>query len=129
LFNVLQKSPIISIDPNYGSIRGVEFSSYLSNIFICITEYNHILIYDLTNDEEMNSIYNCFNEEKLYSLQPELLYTLTSQIDNDIQSTIVSAKLNEKDSKLVATGNTSGVVYVWDFGNLINELSLKVINT
>lgn len=42
-------------------------------------------------------MYNYFNEEKLYSLQPELLYTLTSQIDNDIQSTIVSAKLNEKE--------------------------------
>ncbi|CAH8593001.1 unnamed protein product [Schistosoma haematobium] len=125
LFNVLQKSPLISLDPNYGSILVVEFSSYLSNIFICITEYHHILIYDLTGDEEINLMYNCFNEEKLYSLQPELLYTLTSQIDNDIQSTIVSAILNEKDSKLVATGSTSGIVYVWDFGNLINELSLK----
>ncbi|XP_018651966.1 hypothetical protein Smp_043040 [Schistosoma mansoni] len=129
LYNVLQKSPLLSIDPNNASVRVVEFSSYLPNIFICINEYNHILIYDLTGDEEINPIYKRSNEEKLYSFQPELLYTLTSQVDDDIQSTIVSAKLNEKDSKLVATGNTDGIAYVWDFGNLINELPLKVINT
>ncbi|CAH8516838.1 unnamed protein product [Schistosoma turkestanicum] len=129
LFNILQKSPLISIDPNDGLVHVVEFSSHLPNIFMCITEYNHILVYDLIGDEGINTIYNSFNEEKQYNFQPELLYTLTSQIDSDAYNTVVSAKLNEQDSKLIATGNTSGVAYIWDFGNLINELSSKVIHT
>ncbi|KAK4470327.1 hypothetical protein MN116_005892 [Schistosoma mekongi] len=126
LFSVLQRSPLISIDPNEGSILVAEFSSHLPNIFVCITEYNRILIYDLNSNVEINSVNNHLDEEKLHDFQPEVLYTLTPQIDNEIHSAVISGRLNEKDSRLVATGNTDGIVYVWDFGNLINELSSKV---
>ncbi|KAH8870709.1 WD repeat-containing protein 34 [Schistosoma japonicum] len=123
LFSVLQRSSLISIDPNEGSILVAEFSSYLPNIFICITENNRILVYDLNSNVETNSINKHLDEEKLHDFQPEVLYTLIPQIDNGIHSRVISGKLNEKDSKLVATGNTDGIVNVWDFGNLTNELS------
>ncbi|CAH8563284.1 unnamed protein product [Heterobilharzia americana] len=129
LFSVLQNSPLINIDPGEGSVLIAKFSPYLSNIFICITECNSILIYDLIGDGTVVSVItmqNNIHTEKEYNFQPVLLYSLTSQGHNEDQGAIISAELNHRDSRLLATGSTNGNTYIWDLGTLIKELSPKV---
>nr|CAH8856881.1 unnamed protein product [Trichobilharzia regenti] len=130
IFNVLQKSPLININPSEGLISGAKFSPHYPNIFICITEFNQILIYDLADDDsdgEMQIQMTTMEDvDREYNYQPTLMHTLTSVIDNTNQGSLITVEFNHKSSRLLATGSTDGNTYIWDLGTLINELSPKI---